>query len=167
MGKQNVETRSVRRVTEDRVWDSLREVHRAMSQYTLVAGIITPAMRDRELLANVQKNGDLESLMRHAEMLANDVPRFRDSLAAIFASHSQRRGSSSANDDPMRSIQIFERYQEWGTSYERVVIPVVLEIAEIFNRAGHYVGLDNYKRGSISETFRALAASQQAQEQQS
>lgn len=114
-------------------WDYLSEMHKNCAAYTCVPALLTPFIRNEELLARVPDNAQLTEM---ATVLAKDVQTFAAKLNEIRQLHADKVGSTKDPDDHMRCIGINENYIRWALSYESVVIPQVLAILDIFEAAG-------------------------------
>lgn len=124
------------RASNDRVWDHVTDVYNAIHHYQLVPASLLPFMRDDTLCANVEAKGEHPQLMKLSRRLVEDVRTFNAKLVSIHNRHAGKTGSSKDPDDLMASIIISNDYVAYMDEYERIVMPTIEEMLEIFERAG-------------------------------
>jgi hypothetical protein len=129
----------------DRAWDHLNFIHQEVCAYNLIPGMLIPHLRDREILAKVQKPRDL---LANAEILARDAADMRERLHAIHAQHASRSGNSVDADDQLLACQIHEQYFNWGQTYDAVVLPTVVGMMEVLLDAGAVLDRERLSRSS-------------------
>lgn len=148
MGKNNKQ-QPPRQRPRDRMWDHLREIYRNVACYTLIPAGVAPLARDRAILVKVQEQGNLTALEQHMGLLSRDLGDFTSQLETIHAKHSNRGGATYDQNERMQAIQIFEEYVEWANSYERVILPTMTEITNIFIAAGGTLPSNLPTEGSV------------------
>lgn len=114
-------------------WDYLIEMHKNCAAYTCVPALLTPFVRNNELVSRVPDSSNLTEMFT---VLAKDVQTFATNLEKIRQKHADKTGSPKDPDDHMRCIGINENYIQWALSYESLVIPQVLAILDVFETAG-------------------------------
>jgi len=128
--------KGLKRAKNDRVWDWLRDVAGNVRQYMQAPAILLPMLNDPSLTATIVTQGNSASLTELIQRLGGDVQSYTQRYSALYTRHSQRRGSSSNSDDMFASVAISQDYLQFMSSYESVVMPTILEILEILDKAG-------------------------------
>lgn len=124
------------RAPNDRVWDWLRDAHENVSNYLMAPAAILPFVTNPELNEKVIAGGDGKRLAECVRSITNDSRSFKDALVALYGLHSARRGSSSNADDLFYAISLSQQYLAIIEEYQRVVLPVIEEVIEIFEKVG-------------------------------
>jgi hypothetical protein len=132
--------KGLKRAKNDRAWDWLRDIADNVRHYMQAPAILLPMLKDEQLTAKVIEQGNTDTLNDLVKRLGGDVQTYVQRFQKLYATHSQRRGSSSDVDDMFRSITISQDYMSFMSSYESVVMPTILEILEILEKAGLNTG---------------------------
>jgi hypothetical protein len=126
----------VKRAKNDRSWDWLKDIAKCVKNYMRAPAVILPMISNDELTATVYEQGNAEALNGHIQLLTRDVQTYTERLQALYGRHSQRNGSSVDPDDLMNAINLSQDYRAFMASYEMVVMPTILDILAIMEKAG-------------------------------
>lgn len=131
---QVIETGEVANVA----WDQLRSVYRECSALSTLPIQVTPLLENEEALSVVK---DRDLLAADCQALAKLVRSFNESLAEIYARHSDKHGAVDDPDILIETLIIGESYQGWMEQYQLSIIPSIGTVLSHFGRST--VDLDN------------------------
>lgn len=121
------------RAPNDHAWDALNDVYKNCAAYSLIPAVITPFIKNRELISKVT---DKTALEKYMGILARDTQEYLSRLANIHDQHKHRKGHSADADDMMASVQLGEQYIEWCGSFESVILPTMDTIRDLLTTSG-------------------------------
>lgn len=135
-GEEFLANKGLQRAKNDRAWDWVREIADNVRKSMQGPAIIMPMINDDVLCAKVAEQGNLSALIELVNRLGADVQSYVTRYQRLYGRHSQRRGPSCDPDDLMASIKISQDYTQFCSSWESVIMPTILEILEILEKAG-------------------------------
>lgn len=135
-GSEKLARMGLRRAKNDRAWDWVHDIATNVRSYMRAPGIILPMLDNETLLQKIVELNKKEALADLLSRLSADAMAYAERFRVIFSRHSERHGNSTDADDMLDSIDISQRYQQFMASYEAVVMPLLMEILEIFESAG-------------------------------
>lgn len=125
-----------KRANNDQVWDWLRDAHRNLMSFLASPAVILPFLKDKTLQERIIANGDSVTVTKNVKSLTVDVAEYVGRAKTIYAKHSARRGSSTNDDDLMYAIGLSQEYLGYVDEFQRVVMPQLFEVLEIYEKAG-------------------------------
>lgn len=113
-------------------WDDVNRIHLECHGLSLLPIQALPLMRDPIKVERIKDKSELE---RCSTVLNKDVLSYKERLNAIHSKHAGKTGDALNTDELMECISIGEEYQEWLTSYQLVVLPVLNTILAMFEES--------------------------------